>query len=380
MDIKSLELLFNNVKAELLPIGDLVLDAGTQQRDKVDKTAIEGYAESMKAGGVEHWEGLEVVEITHDHKLPDGSVLMAGAHVLVNGFHRVDAAVDANYDKFPQKVVQGTFKEAVYYSMIANKKNGVSLKGKDFQKAIKKLYSLDPAWREHGKKQELALMFGCSTKTVERAVKAIDVEIKQQAFNMFADGKTDNEVMAFSHKSLNTVKAWREEYEQELLDAEGGDGGEGGDGESGDGGDSTGFLNITINDALKIADKEIQAAILAILTEAYGTPEQPQKEKAGDGTSEPEKEPQDATGEPESVSSDDPMEQLAVELESKGDCYAILGLDPAKVSAYANPKAQVNRAYNKLLKQCHPDRFGANRAQKVLADALAEIKQKHNIK
>lgn len=382
-----LENIFNSVPASIQPIGDLVLDAGTQQRAKMDNDAVLGYTEAMKASGIEHWEAVKVFELVAPVMLPDGSTLEAGARLLVDGFHRVDAAVSANYDRFPMQVVTGTYEDAVYYSLIANKKNGVSLKGKDFQKAIKKLYALDAAWRAHGKKQELALLFGCSTKTVERAVKAIDDEIKSQAFNMFDAGATDNEVMEFSHKSLNTVKAWREDWELSKADPEGGDntGPDGGD-DNGATDDPTDVTTLTIAQAMKLKDPQVQAAILAILAEAYGI-----KGDTGAQQDEPQPEPEAAqpeddeppfsTDEEQPGVTGDAMEDLAAQWKAKGDAFSILDLTREKMDSYANKKAQLNRAYNKLLRQCHPDRFGKdNAALIILLGALAEVKAIYKIK
>jgi len=356
MDIKELEFLFNNVKAATLPLAPILLDVETQQRVKKDGEAIIGYIEQMKANGVANWEPILVVELTTPHNLPDGSILDIGSHILVDGFHRVDAAIAANYDVFPTKVTQATYETAVYYSLIANKKNGVSLTGKDFQKAIKRLYSMNPDWRAYGKKVELSLLFGCSSKTVERAVKVIDGEIKEQSFNMFSQGQSDSEVIKFAYKSINTIKAWREEYEQSLLDDEK-EANSDSEGEK-----AVDYLNMTIKEALGLTDVTAQQGILIILQEAFGI-----EEKSSESPESP-KEP---------ISD---IDILADEWESLGNCYDIIGVTKEKLNSYVNKKAQLNRAYNKLLRQCHPDQHGDNKAVNVLMNAVSQIKKELNIK
>jgi glutaredoxin len=356
MNTKDLEFLFNNVDSSPQQLSTLQLDAGTQQRSKMDKTAIEGYSESMKATGVSNWEPILVIELENPHTLPDGSELSQGALLPVDGFHRIEASIMANYDVFPAKVIEGTYETAVYYSLIANKRNGVGLKGKDFQKAIKRLYSMDVTWREHGKKAELALLFGWLAKTVERAVKAIDAEIKEQTINMFKQGKSDKEACDFSHKTLNTIKAWRIEYEQIVAEEEE----ERAYKDSKEDSDLD-YLNLTIEQAMQLTDKTIQETILAILKESFSA------------TDEVDEIPQES---PQS-----PMQALANEWEALGDCYGIMGLTKEKITGYANKKAQVNRAYNKLLRKCHPDTHGANNeALEVLLGALGQVKSDFNIK
>jgi len=375
MNITNLETLFDKIDGEILPIAQLVLDAGTQQRAKTDKAAIDGYTESMKVNGVESWEPIQVIQLTHAHTLHDGSELTAGAHILVNGFQRLDACIGANYDTFPTKVCEGTFEEAVYYSMIANKRNGVSLKGADYQKAIKKLYILDAAWREHGKKKELALLFGCSTKTVERAVKAIDAEVKGQCFNMFAEGKTNQQVVDFSHKALNTIKTWREEYEQSLEDEETAkQEKEQAEAKAEADKSDLSYLEMTIGEAMKVVDKEIQAAILAILNNTYGAQAAQDEPKASDTPQDDEP----SNDEPDPSLS--PMDALAAQWRTL-DEYGVHGTTKEKVEKYVNKKAQLNRLHKLALKQCHPDKHGKdNAALAILMDAFSTLKKTWDFK
>lgn len=379
MNITALETLFDKINGEILPIADFMLDAGTQQRAKTDKNAIDGYTESMKQNGVESWEPVQLIKLTHSHTMENGVECEAGCLILVNGFQRIDAAVGANYDKFPAKVCEGTFEEAVYYSMIANKRNGVSLKGADYQKAIKKLYILDAQWREHGKKKELALLFGCSTKTVERAVKVIDSEVKAQAFKMFEQGADDKAVMEFSHKTINTVKAWREEYNQAVEDkATATEETERKEQAEQAASTDTDFLDMTLGDALKITDKTIQATILAILNNHYSKPEP----KADEPKDEPKAQGVDADDSPDTPEGDDndPMHLLATKWFLL-DAYGIHNTTKEKVDTYVNKKAQLNRLHKLALKQCHPDKFGKdNEALAILMNAFAELKKTYNIK
>lgn len=371
--ITAIETIFNGADVINTKLNDIIQLDDLQQRHKTDGDAIEAYTEAMKAKGVKGWEPVKLIELKEAHTLPDGSELEKGALLLVDGFQRTEAAVQANYDHFPAVIAQGTLDDAIKFSLIANKYNGVSLKGKDFQKAIKRLYALDSNWREHGKKKELALLFGCSEKTVQRAVSAIDKEIKEQAFNMFAEGATDKEVADFAHKSVATIKKWREEYDELQAATEEQETNEQQQEEQK--GDDVDILNLTIENALKVTNPQVQAAILSILNDAFGAPQQtqdePQQEQAQDD------EPPFDT-EPQGVNDDLPT-SLAKEWKGKTP-FEILGITKEKFESYQQKKAQLNRAYNKVLKRIHPDKFGQTEALDILMTALAEIKKTYKIK
>lgn len=380
-DLTRIETIFNGKKGKQTKLADVIQLDDLQQRVKTDNDAIEGYTEAMKAKGVKDWEPIKLIKLTASHTLPDGSELAAGALLLVDGYQRTEAAVQANYDVFPAVIAEGTFDDAVKYSLIANKYNGVSLKGKDFQKAIKRLYALDASWREHGKKKELALLFGCSEKTVQRAVSAIDKEIKEQAFNMFAEGATDKEVSEFAHKSLATIKKWREEFDEMQAAREEQQTNE--QAEKDNESAKPDYMTITIEQALNITDYDVQSAILAILSEAYGAaPKRPKHDDFAAEEQAQQEEPKQNDEPPfdaDEPKADDIPTQLAKQWEGKTS-FEIIGLTKEQIEGYKQKKAQIQRAYNKLLKQIHPDKHGETRALELLMQALAELKMIYKIK
>lgn len=374
-NIHSIEKLFKGIKAAQTDLGDIILLDDLQQRQSTDKDAVEGYCEAMKANGVKDWEPIKLVRLIESHTLLDGSELAEGALLLVDGFQRTEAATDANHSKFPAQIADATFDDAVKYSLVANKYNGVSLKGKDFQKAIKRLYLLDSSWREHGQKKELALLFGCSEKTVQRAVAAIDKEIKSQAFDMFSQGATDKEVSEFSFKSLETIKRWREEYnEEQAKKEEQATQDEQASEEENNG--NVDILTLTIESALKVTDPQIQAAILSILGDAFGAPKESKKTKAEPQDDEP---PFDADEPQVTGHANDVPSQMAASWEGK-TAWEILGITQEKMDGYKQKKAQLQRAYTKVLRKIHPDKFGNTKALELLLNAQAEIKAFYKIK
>lgn len=376
MNLQNIEMLFKNANTETISLTDIILEDELQQRQKTDKDAIEAYTEAMKANGVTDWEAIKVVKLTAPHKLPNGVELELGALLLVDGFQRTEAATQANHSNFPASVAEGTYQDAVYFSLIANKYNGVSLTGKDFQKAIKRLYVMEAAWREHGKKKELALLFGCSEKTVQRAVKAIDDEVKGQVFEMFAAGASDKEAALFAHKSEQTIAKWRCEWEAKVEQGEqdAADKEQAEDKASEQAGEVD-VLTLTIENALKVTDKNVQAAILAILNQAFGNPETKQ-EKA---KAEPKQEKAKAEPKVEPINEDTHIADLVTEWTGQ-DALVILGVAPEQAEGWANKKAQFKRAYNKQLKRCHSDKYGENAALELLKEAFAVVKKQYSFK
>lgn len=368
-NMETIANLFNGAIEQDVKLAEIITDAGTQQRAAMDKQAIENYTAAMENGEADNFPAIKLVRLSEDVTMKDGSIIQAGALVLVDGFHRVGGAVGAKLQTFKAEIADGTLQDAIYFSMTANSQNGVNLKGKDYQQAIKKLYTMDGGyWREHGRKKEIASLFGCSTKTVERAVSAIDKATKAEAFKLFEQGASDDEVAAASFKSLKTIKQWREEWEKTQQDNQGSQGGEQGAGEQGtnqeehtNAGDDN-PLNLTFEQVLKLKNKDLQRKLLALLMDACGVQEQAQEEPQQEAQEEPQEEP-------ESVDAN-PTDAIANEWRGL-DWWDILGLDLAALNGLKNPKAAIKRAYNKQLKRVHSDKYGENEALEILKDALA---------
>lgn len=366
-NLDTIKALFDNAEAAQTKLADIITDAGTQQRAKMNKEAVENYTAAMEAGQASEFPAVHLVRLINDEVMPDGSTIQAGALILADGFHRIESAVAAKLQTFQSLIADGTLQDAIYYSMTANSTNGVNLQGKDYQQAIKRLYTLDGGyWREHGRKKEIAALFGCSTKTVERATAAIDKATKAEAFKMFEQGASDDEVAAMAYKSLKTIKQWREDWEKTQNknnnNEQGGDTGEQGTNQeqSTNAGDNN-PLNLTFEQVLKLKDKDLQRKLLTLLMDAVGVKAESQEE--------PQPEPEQAE-EPQQEADENPTVELANKWRGL-DWWDVLGLDLAQLNGLKNPKAAIKRAYNKLLKQVHSDKYGDNEALEILKDALA---------
>lgn len=361
-NLDNIQGLFDGAIEDYTKLSDIIVDAGTQQRAKIDSEAVENYTHAMQNGEADNFPAVKVVSLSEPVTLQDGTELDTGALVLVDGFHRINAAVSAKLATFKTLTAVGTLQDAVYYSMTANSQNGVNLKGKDYQNAIKKLYTLDGGyWREHGRKKEIAALFGCSTKTVERAVKGIDSTTKAEAFKMFEQGTDLETVAEQSFKSIKTIKEWYAEWEEKKAKAnneppKGPEGNEKGTNQEQqtNAGDNN-PLDLTFGEVLKLKDSDLKGKLLKLLMDSMGEPE-PQPE--------PQPEPEQDTSEISEV------EQLANEWRGQ-DWWVILDLDLAKLNTLVNPVAAIKRAYKKQLKRVHSDKHGDNEALEILKDALA---------
>lgn len=358
----------NSAKAEAINLSALILDAGTQQRAKVDKATAEDYADKMQNGEAGDFPALWVMRLSVPATLKDGSQLEAGSLVLVDGFHRTEGAILAKLETFQAIVEDGTLEEAIYASMRANSSHGLKLSGKDYQVAIKNLYELDSKWREHGMKKEIAALLGCSEKTVQRATQAYDAAVKAHAFKMFEKGSTDEEVAGYAVISIKTAAAWREEWElqqQEKQAKEANKGNQGSEESQGTDNSATDGnpLNMTLAQLVALKDSAIKAVALKLLMDSMKEQQEaPKDEQQADD--EPPFETEEA---PKGKPSSD-IDELVKAWKGK-DWETILGVSLAKLATYASPKAQLKRAFAKQLKKCHPDHYGDNEACEILKEA-----------
>lgn len=370
LNVEQIKSLFDNASLETINLSDVVLNAGTQMREKTDSARIEDYREAMANGDAPKFPPIKLIALKEPVTLPDGVELMTGALILVDGFHRCDGAVKAKLAKFQAEIVEGDLETAKYYAMTANSDHGVSLKGKDYQNAIRELYELNASWREHGKQKEIAALFGCSTKTVERALKVVKAAIKAEAFKMFEQGATDQQVADFAVMHVKTAAEWREDWEdskpKEKEDKEDKEPNNKEDKEP----DTNNPMDLTMGQVLRLKDKVLKAKLLKLLMDsikADNETEEPEPQPEP----EPHPEPEEAEEEPEETNDDSYIADLAKQWKGK-TCWEILGKTKEELGALKNPKTGLKRAYTKQLKGCHSDQYDNNEALEILKDALSQ--------
>lgn len=121
------------MKTKAVKLSEIVIDAGTQQRENINDAAVEEYAEALRCGA----------------KFPAVSLFFDGArYYLADGFHRYHAhkAVEGMLDILAD-VYEGTKREAVLFSASANGAHGIRLSNSDKRKSVLVLL-LDKEWSQ----------------------------------------------------------------------------------------------------------------------------------------------------------------------------------------------------------------------------------------
>jgi uncharacterized ParB-like nuclease family protein len=110
--------------AQELPIALLRLDGGTQSRAELSISVISKYAEDMQSGDL-----FPAVDVFYDGQ----------SYWLADGFHRVRATEQVGATKIFADVKQGTQRDAVLFSLGANKRHGLRKSEDDNKRSIERL-------------------------------------------------------------------------------------------------------------------------------------------------------------------------------------------------------------------------------------------------
>jgi len=166
---------------EQLNIAKIRRDGGTQPRAGLDENHVQRLAEAIQTG-----EELPPVVVFYD----------GSNYWLADGFHRVKATVEArggvnmsNYGTFviSADVRQGGRRDAVLYSVGANRSHGLPRSRDDTRRAIETLLR-DEEWGQWSDR-EIARQVGCSDKTVAAARQRLGAEIPHLPERKGSDGK-----------------------------------------------------------------------------------------------------------------------------------------------------------------------------------------------
>jgi hypothetical protein len=150
------------------PIADLVVDARCQARERMSGETVEEYADLYRAE--EPLPPLEVFDVD-------------GALVVVDGFHRLDAAFRAagslaGVATLPVKVVgHGSMEDAVWYALGTNQRHGLKRSRADKRKAVRMALELDMDRSD----REIARQAGVSHTMVSRARRGEQLRLAEVA-------------------------------------------------------------------------------------------------------------------------------------------------------------------------------------------------------
>lgn len=164
---------FSELKPTNFLLESLTIDEKLQQRVKLNQSVIDDYAQAYADGQelppiITWWDTEEEVF----EKI-----------YLVDGFHRVEGAKIAGLTELPHIQKQGTFKEALLFSMSVNSTHGLRRTNADKRKAVLTLLD-DKEWKELSTR-ELAKIANVSHQLVHNIREEIafmekELEEKQQ--------------------------------------------------------------------------------------------------------------------------------------------------------------------------------------------------------
>ena len=167
-----------------IALSALRLDGGTQPRERFDEEILREYAERMELDdrglvidpSHQIWEPIVVVE--------DGSELW-----LADGFHRVRAARSRDLETFQARVLVGTRRDAIKYSLSANARHGLRRSSADKRRAVQRALE-DEQWRGLSARA-LAQLCAVSDFTIRKVRGELEErgELKPAGERLGADGK-----------------------------------------------------------------------------------------------------------------------------------------------------------------------------------------------
>jgi hypothetical protein len=164
-------------KANMLDVDNIRIDGGTQARSELNESVVAQYADAISAG----------------EKLPPVVTFFDGTdHWLADGFHRLFAHKKLEIIEIDAEIHRGTRRDAVLYSVGANRKHGLPPSNADKRKAVELLLN-DAEWSKWSQ-QKIASTCGVSAGFVSKLVGELasihGEEIKPKVRTVERAGKT----------------------------------------------------------------------------------------------------------------------------------------------------------------------------------------------
>ena len=120
------------IKTKTIKLKDIVIDAGTQQREKINDDVVAEYAEAMRCGT----------------QFPPVAVFFNSVeYYLADGFHRYFACKSAEIGEINAEIHDGTKRDAILYSFSVNGTHGLRRTNADKRKSVIGMLA-DDVWTE----------------------------------------------------------------------------------------------------------------------------------------------------------------------------------------------------------------------------------------
>jgi uncharacterized ParB-like nuclease family protein len=153
-------------------IQSIIIDKGTQSRAQISEETVTDYAEAMAAGDT----------------FPPAVVYFDGVdYYLADGFHRLHAIKRLGKTSIQADVRTGTLRDAILYSLGANRDHGLRRSNADKRKCVQTLLD-DFEWGEYSV-NEMARICGVSPQLVLAVKQEMDGGAKVSSVNFNAPKK-----------------------------------------------------------------------------------------------------------------------------------------------------------------------------------------------
>jgi len=144
----------------------IIINGGTQSRDKIDQNVVADYADAMLAGAQ-----FPPLEVFHD----------GVSYWLGDGFHRYFAAKRAGSPGFKCNLHEGTLRDAILFSFGANKAHGLQRSAATKRKIVTAMLS-DLEWQDWSDR-DIAVKCGFSHTFVSAVRKELGKAKSTTTFN-----------------------------------------------------------------------------------------------------------------------------------------------------------------------------------------------------
>lgn len=177
----------------MLDVDNIRIDGGTQARSELNEAVVAQYADAIAAG----------------EKLPPVVTFFDGTdHWLADGFHRLFAHKKLEIIEIDAEIHSGTRRDAVLYSVGANRKHGLPPSNADKRKAVELL--LNDAewskWSQHKIASTCGVSAGFVSKLVGELASIHGEQIKPKVRTVERAGKTYEQDTTKIGKQLSAEK------------------------------------------------------------------------------------------------------------------------------------------------------------------------------
>lgn len=183
-----------------LNINNIVIDKGTQSREKISEDTVSDYAEAMSAG-----DQFPPITVFHD----------GVDYYLADGFHRLHAVRRIGKTSIQADVKTGTLRDAILYSLGANRDHGLRRTNADKRKCVQTLLE-DFEWGELSV-NEMARICGVSPQLVTAVKLEMEGGVKVSAAQTNAPKKKPGKLNNVIEPPVEPFVAEKDEAVQELL-------------------------------------------------------------------------------------------------------------------------------------------------------------------